>query len=579
MKKELLPNTLLTGAEILVRSLLDLGVTNIFGYTGAAILPVMDELGKSSINIVVNSNEQCAAFSAAGYSRSSDKVGVAIVTSGPAITNALTAVADSFSDSIPLIVIAGQVPEYKLGTDSFQHIDVASVFGPTAKKVFSVNAIDNIEAVIKNAYYMAKAGKPGPIVIDMPINLQQKAAKYESLDLAYFSGIYELDNHLSDAQCKQFFDLLQNSEHPLLYLGGGLNNEKGSKAIRRFNNLFGIPSVNTLMAKGVVDENGATDLGMLGMFGTPYANMIIQENDFFFALGVRWDDRVAEKVGFAIHATIAFVDIHAEKIHQIRNERRPKFSFIGDVATVLDDLSQYAEKHGITISIDSWREHAAKVKRTWPLNYNRNVKAIQQAEVLDQFNALLPENAVVTTGVGNHQLLGAQYIRARRPKSFLTSGSFGTMGSGMPIAIGAHIANPNAAVFVVDGDGSFRMNLGELHTIGTNQLAVKILLLNNRCDGMVYNLENSSYGGRHSATKRSGDVDFSQMARLCGFNTTRRVVDREDLNNALEEFVKSTGPALLEVITDNEEVLYPIVKPGASYAEMELGPYICNISE
>ncbi len=577
MKEEAKADKLLTGAEILVRSLQDLGVTSIFGYTGAAILPVMDELGKSSIRIVVNANEQCAAFSAAGYSRSSDKVGIAIVTSGPAITNTLTAVADSFADSIPLVVIAGQVPEHKLGTDSFQHIDVASVFGPTAKKVFSVHAIDNIEAVVKNAYYIAKSGKPGPVVIDMPVNLQTKSAPYESLDLSYFSGIYEQDSHLSDAQCQRFFELLQKSEHPLLYLGGGLNNERGSLAIRRFNNLFRIPSVNTLMAKGVVDENGDTDLGMLGMFGTPYANMLIQENDFFFALGVRWDDRVAEKVGFAIHATIAFVDIHPEKVHQIRNERRPKFSFIGDVATVLDNLSDYAQKHGITLSIDSWRQHAAQVKRSWPLNYNRSAGAIQQAEVLDQLNQLLPPTAIVTTGVGNHQLLAAQYIRAKRPKSFLTSGSFGTMGSGMPIAVGAHIANPEASVFVIDGDGSFRMNLGELHTIGTNQLAVKILLLNNHSDGMVYNLENSAYGGRHSATLRSGDVDFSLMAQLCGFGTTRRVARREELASALEEFVHSPGPALLEVLTDKEEILYPIVRPGASYADMELGPYIHKV--
>ena len=577
MKEESRADKLLTGAEILVRSLQDLGVTSIFGYTGAAILPVMDELGKSSIRIIVNANEQCAAFSAAGYSRSSGQVGIAIVTSGPAITNTLTAVADAYADSIPLVVIAGQVPEHKLGTDSFQHIDVASVFGPTAKKVFSVHAIDNIEAVIKNAYYIAKSGKPGPVVIDMPVNLQIKSAPYESLDLAYFSGIYEHDSHLSDAQCQCFFELLQQSAHPLLYLGGGLNSEKGSRAIRRFNKLFRIPSVNTLMAKGVVDENGATDLGMLGMFGTPYANMLIQENDFFFALGVRWDDRVAEKVGFAIHATIAFVDIHPEKVHQIRNERRPKFSYIGDVATVLDNLSDYAQKHGITLSIDSWREHAAQVKLSWPLDYNRNGMAIQQAEVLDQLNQLLPPDSIVTTGVGNHQLLAAQYIRAHRPKSFLTSGSFGTMGTGMPVAVGAHIANPEAAVFVIDGDGSFRMNLGELHTIGTNQLAVKILLLNNHSDGMVYNLENSAYGGRHSATLRSGDVDFSLMAQLCGFVYTRRIVRREELAAALADFVHSPGPALLEVITDKEEILYPIVRPGASYADMELGPYIRKV--
>ncbi|MGM0432945.1 MAG: thiamine pyrophosphate-binding protein [Spirochaetota bacterium] len=579
MTKGTQANQPLTGSEILVRSLNDLGVKHVFGYTGSAILPVMDELGKSSIEIIVNANEQCAAFSAAGYSRSSHRVGITIVTSGPAITNTLTAVADSFADSIPLIVIAGQVPEHKIGTDSFQHIDVASVFGPTAKKVFSVNAIDNIESVVKDAYFIAQSGKPGPVVIDMPINLQQRAAVYEGSRPDRFSSVYEHESHLSDAQCAQFFQLLQEARHPLLYLGGGLNNEAGSKAIRRFNNLFRIPSVNTLMAKGVVDERGETDLGMLGMFGTPYANKIIQKNDFFFALGVRWDDRVAEKVGFAIHSKIAFVDINPQKVYQIRNERKPEFSFIGDAALVLNDLADYAEKKQISISIDDWRSYAASLKRRWPLNYNRESEVIQQAEVLDALNQQLPDNFIATTGVGNHQLLSAQYIQARRPKSFLTPGSFGTMGFGMPTSVGACFANPDDKVFVIDGDGSFRMNMGELHTIGTRELPIKILLLNNRSDGMVYNLENAAYGGRHSATRRDSDVQFAPMAQLCGFSFTRRVEQRQDLEEALKEFVQSEGPAFLEVITDINEVLYPVVRPGTSYADMELGPYIQEITD
>lgn len=328
------------------------------------------------------------------------------------------------------------------------------------------------------------------------------------------------------------------------------------------------------MAKGVVDEREDTNLGMLGMFGTPYANKIIQENDFFFALGVRWDDRVAEKVGFAIHAQIAYIDIHPQKVYQIRNERKPEFSFIGDAATALNDLADYARKHKITVSIDDWIAYAAKLKRSWPLDYQRASPFIQQAEVLDRLNSLLPDHAVLTTGVGNHQLTAAQYIQSNRPKSFLTSGSFGTMGFGMPAAVGACYARPDADVFVIDGDGSFRMNMGELHTIGTLGLPIKILLLNNRSDGMVHNLEDAVYGGRHSATMRPADVPFSQMADLCGFAFSRRVAVRDELPEALEEFVQAEGPAILEVVTDREEVLYPVVRPGTSYADMELGPYI-----
>ncbi|PKL21075.1 MAG: acetolactate synthase [Spirochaetae bacterium HGW-Spirochaetae-4] len=563
----------------MVRSLEDLGVSCIFGYTGAAILPVMDELAKSSIRIVINANEQCSAFSAAGYSRASEQVGVAIVTSGPAITNTLTAVADSYADSIPLVVIAGQVPEHKLGTDSFQHIDVASVFGPTAKKVYSVKSINNLEMVIKDAYFLAKSGKPGPVVIDLPLNLQQKEVTYEGLPLTRFSDVYEQDVHLSDKQCEQFFDLLCQAKHPLLYLGGGLNNQEGSKAIRRFNGLFRIPSVNTLMAKGVVDETGAMHQGMLGMFGTPSANTIIQENDLFLAIGVRWDDRVAEKVGFAIHAKIAFIDIHPEKVQQIRNERRPTFSFIGNAATLLNDLTDWGMKHAITLDIEPWRRYAAQLKLSWPLDYDRQSPSIQMANVLEILNGKLADDAIVTTGVGNHQLFSAQYLQRKKPRTFLTCGAFGTMGSGMPLAVGAVSAMPSSPVIVVDGDGSFRMNMGELFTIGTQHLPIKILLMNNHADGMVYNLEDVSYGRRHSATCRNEDVRFDQIAKLCGFGFSKRVVQTSELESAIDAWLAWDGPAFLEVITDRNEVLYPVVRPGSSYKEMELGPNIKRISQ
>ncbi|NLE66483.1 MAG: thiamine pyrophosphate-binding protein [Lentisphaerae bacterium] len=562
------------GAAIIARSLEDLGVECVFGYTGAAILPVMDALGQSRIRIVVNSNEQSAAFSAAGFSRSSDRVGIAIVTSGPAITNTLTAVADSFADSVPLVVIAGQVPENKIGTDSFQHIDVASVFGPTAKSVVSVNRIGNIEAVIKDAYFLARSGKPGPVVIDLPINLQQNVNVYSGGNLEHFARVYENESHLSDAQCSRFFELLGKSVRPLLYLGGGLNSERGSAAIRRFNARFDIPSVNTLMAKGVLDENDPAALGLLGMFGTPYANKIIQDNDFFFAIGVRWDDRVAEKVGFAIDAKIAYIDINPQKMCQIRSERSPDFTFLGDAAVALDDLTGYAGRHDIGINIDEWRQHAVKLKLAWPLNYRRDGDAIQQAEALDLLNSRLADDMIVTTGVGNHQLLAAQYLKMRRPRRFLTSGSFGTMGFGVPAAIGACHANPDARVIAIDGDGSFRMNMGEMHTVGTLGLPVKILLLNNHGDGMVRSLEDVAYGGRHSATERARDVNFAAMARQCHFAFAERVVERKNLPAQLDALLAAKGPALLEVVTDMNEALYPVVRAGASYADMELGPYI-----
>ena len=437
----------------------------------------------------------------------------------------------------------------------------------------------NLDMVIKDAYFLAKSGKPGPVVIDLPLNLQQKEVTYEGLPLARFSDVYEQEVHLSDKQCEQFFDLLCQAEHPLLYLGGGLNNQEGSNAIRRFNGLFRIPSVNTLMAKGVVDETEAMHQGMLGMFGTPSANTIIQENDLFLAIGVRWDDLVAEKVGFAIHAKIAFIDIHPEKVQQIRNERRPTFSFIGNAATLLNDLTDWGLKHAITLDIEPWRRYAAQLKLSWPLDYDRQSPSIQMANVLEILNGKLTDDAIVTTGVGNHQLFSAQYLQRKKPRTFLTCGAFGTMGSGMPLAVGAVSAMPSSPVIVVDGDGSFRMNMGELFTIGTQHLPIKILLMNNHADGMVYNLEDVSYGRRHSATCRNEDVRFDQMAKLCGFGFSKRVIQTRELEPAIDAWLSWEGPAFLEVITDRNEVLYPVVRPGSSYKEMELGPNIKRISQ
>ncbi len=331
------------------------------------------------------------------------------------------------------------------------------------------------------------------------------------------------------------------------------------------------------MAKGVVNEREATNLGMLGMFGTPpAANKIIQENDLFLAIGVRWDDRVAEKVGFAIQAKIAFIDIHADKVQQIRVERQPVFSFIGDAAIILHDLCDWADAQDLSLPIDEWRDHAAQLKRHWPLAYNTEAPTIQMAQVLSTLDTLIDESTIITTGVGNHQLFSAQYIRCQKPRSFLTCGAFGTMGSGMPLAVGAAHANKDKQVIVVDGgDGSFRMNMGELFTIGTKCLPIKILLLNNHADGMVYNLEDAAYEGRHSATCRKEDVNFAKMADLCGFSYSRRIEQKEEIEPALKVWMESKGPSLLEVITDRGgEVLYPVVRPGASYADMDLGPFI-----
>lgn len=565
----------MNGAQIMIKSLEDLGVTRVFGYTGATILPVYHALGQSSLAVNVNANEQSAAFSAAGYSRASDKVGVAIVTSGPAITNTLTAVADSYADSIPLLVFAGQVQQSRMDTDEFQHINVKEVFAAAAKKVILVTDNTDIEETIKDAYFFAKSGKPGPVVIDFPFDVQRKMGEYKAIDIDRFRLKYDQETHLGANQCQQFFELLTGAKRPLLYIGGGLNNAAASAKIREFNRMFNIPSINSLMGKGVVDENKETALGMLGMFGTPYANSAIQETDLFVAFGVRWNDRVVQKVGESgLKAEIAYIDINPEKVQEVRVSRMPKFSFIGDAATVLQDLLDYARQNAVTLNIGEWQERAASLKRNFKLNFNREAEQIQAAEVMELLSKNMTDTTKVTTGVGNHQMLAAQWLLPKRPKSFITSGAFGTMGFSMPAAIGVYFADPAARVIAIDGDSSLKMNMGEIHTIGSLGIPIKILMLNNHADGMVRNIQRVFYDGQCTASERNFDANFARIAEECGFKWTRKIRARKELEPAMMEFLAADGPCFLEVVTDRDEGVYPVIPQGKGYKDMVLGPYI-----
>lgn len=565
----------MNGAEIMVRSLEDLGVDRVFGYSGAAILPVFDALGRSPIAITVNANEQSCAFAAAGYSRAGDRTGVAVVTSGPAITNTLTAVADSYADSIPLLVFAGQVPQCRLGTDEFQHIDVSRVFARAAKKVILLSDPERVEETVKDAYFFARSGKPGPVVIDFPLDIQRTEEEYRGLQTERYRLKYDQESHLGENQCRQFFGLLEKSRRPLLYIGGGLNSAGASRRIREFNRLFNIPSIISLMAKGVIDETLETSLGMLGMYGVPWANMAIQETDLFVAFGVRWNDRVAQKVGESgLEAEIAYIDINPEKVQEVRVTRYPKFSFIGDARAVLEDLLEYAGRHPVKLEIGDWQRRAAELKRRYPLDYNRQADQIQAAGVMELLSRRLTENTRVATGVGQHQMLAAQYLPMARPKSFLTAGAFGTMGFALPTAVGAHFADPAARTIAIDGDGSIRMNLGEIHTIGSLGIPIKVLLLNNHADGMVRTIQALSYDQRFTATERDFDADFSRIAGECGFAWHRKVRRKEELEGALDEFLNASGPCFLEVVTDREEAIYPFIPAGKGYRDMVLGPYI-----
>lgn len=565
----------MNNAQILAKSFVDLGVKTVFGFSGATILPVFHAIEDVGIEIVVNANEQSCAFGAGGYSRSSNDVGVAVVTSGPAITNTLSAVADANADSVPLLVFAGQVAQGQMGTDVFQTIDVVSVFKDAAKKVILVTELQNVEEIVKDAYFLAKSGKPGPVVIDFPFDIQKNEGEYKAIAVERFRHKYDEERHLGENQCKQFFDLLQRAKRPLLYIGGGLNTAPASERIREFNRRYKVPSIWSLMGKGILNEKADWALGMLGMFGVPAANMAIQETDLFVAFGIRWDDRVQQKVGESgLEAEIAYFDVNPEKVQEVRFSRGPKFSFIGKAETALDDLLNYAKKYDIELDIGPWQEYAFKLKQDHPLNFDRENPAVQQAEVMELLSSMLTENTKVTTGVGNHQMFAAQHLISLKPKTFLTSGGYGTMGFALPTAIGAHYANPDDTIITIDGDGSLLMNLGELFTVSKYQLPVKILLLNNHGDCMVRNIQDLIYGGAHVGTKKITDISFANVAQEMGFAYSRRIDNRDELKQGLEDFISAEGPSFLEVVTDVDEMLYPRIPSGMGYKDMILGPHM-----
>ena len=565
-------------AEIVVKSLEDLGINTIFGYSGAAILPMFDSLGKRKFRIITNSNEQSCAFSAAAYSRTTNKVGVCIVTSGPGITNTLTAVADAYTDSVPLIVIAGQVSENKIGTDAFQHIDVKSIFKHASKKTILATNNENMEVIIKKAYYLAKSGRPGPVVIDFPLNKQLKMQNYNSIPHNTYKNKFNKKTLFSETDCKKFFKGLLKSKKPLLYIGGGINNFEGSKAISEFNELFQIPVVNTLMGKGILPDDNSLSLGMLGMFGTPYANTAIQRNDFFFAIGVRWDDKVADKVGsFGKDAEIAYIDINPEKIKEIKNKRKPFFYKEADAVIAIKALTNYAKKKNISLNINQWQKEVKTIKKSFIMGYNSSSKYIQQAHAITILNKKIKKNSIIVTDVGNHQMVAAQRIKRKKPKTFITSGAFGTMGFSLPSAIGAQIANPEKQIIVIVGDGGAKMNFGEINTIINYDLPIKIMILNNSSDGMVQNLQDYSYNKNRIATSRNKSTEFFKVAKAIGFDYSKRIKNKNQLESNISEFISAKGSALLEIITDHEEILYPKIPVGNSYSKMILGPDIKRV--
>jgi len=581
----------LSGAEIIVQVLADEGVDTIFGYSGGAILPTFDAVfrfnaehasdGREPMPLIVPANEQGAGFMAAGYARASGRPGVVLVTSGPGATNCVTPVRDCMADSVPIVVICGQVPTGAIGSDAFQEAPVSAVMGAVAKHVFLVTDPARLEATIRSAFEIARTGRPGPVVIDVPKDVQNWEGEFQGegqLPLpGYEARRREIENRdLSDEDCAEFFSFLAASDRPLIYAGGGVINGEASDALRALAIELGIPVTTTLMGLGAFDTTHPLALHMLGMHGLASANYAVDDCDLLISMGARFDDRVAgDPPKFAAKARrILHFDIDPSEIHKVKTAH---WYHVGLLPKALQRLLAYARSHSIRTNFAAWHREIAELKSKYALNYDRESDKIQPNYVIETMNRITQGEAIISTGVGQHQMWAAQYCDFREPRLWLTSGSMGTMGFGLPAAIGAQFARRDKLVIDVDGDASIRMNLGELETATSYNLPVKILVLNNFGDGMVMQWQRLFFKGRLSASDKSlRKKDFVKAAEADGFGFARRLDRKADVPKVLEEFLSYEGPAFLEVIIDPEAHVYPMVGPGLSYRDIVTGPFIPN---
>ena len=587
-----LAGTPMTGAEMVVQVLADEGVDTIFGYSGGAILPTfdaifrynakhLDENGVEPMPLIVPANEQGAGFMAAGYARAKGEVGVAMVTSGPGATNTVTPVRDCMADSTPIVVICGQVPLAAIGTDAFQEAPVSSCLGPVSKHTFLVTNPGLLEETVRTAFEIARTGRPGPVVVDLPKDIQNWSGVFKGTGLlpvrGYRQRIHALrKNVLEAAACEKFFDMLQMSNRPLIYAGGGVINGNASEELRRFAAYFGIPVTTTLMGIGAVPTKDPLSLHMLGMHGLASANYAVEDCDFLIAVGARFDDRVAGvPAKFAPRCRhIAQFDIDPSEIGKVKSV---DWSHVGMLRQDLEILSNYALERGIRTDFSPWHDEIARLKETYGLNYDRDSDLIQPYAVIEAINDITGGDAIIATGVGQHQMWAAQYFDFQHPRLWLTSGSMGTMGFGLPAAIGAQFAMPGHLVIDIDGDASIRMNIGELETATSYELPVKVLVLNNYGDGMVRQWQKLFYKGRMSYSDKSlRSKDFVKTAEADGFRYAVRLDRKVDLKRVIREWLEFPGPAFLEVIIDRDANVYPMVGPGLSYDQMVTGDFIPN---
>ncbi|HDZ8925619.1 TPA: acetolactate synthase 2 catalytic subunit [Aeromonas dhakensis] len=548
----------MNGAQFLVQALKKQGVTQVFGYPGGAIMPVYDALYDGGLAHQLCRHEQGAAMAAVGYARASGQVGVCIATSGPGATNLVTGLAEALLDSVPLVAISGQVPCAAVGTDAFQEVDVLGMSLSCTKHSFMVTDVADLPQVIAEAFAIASEGRPGPVLIDLPKDVQLAAVPAQSPLFAVAEP-----EHLNPAELTAARTLLAAAERPVLYVGGGVGMANAEQQLRDFAAATGMPAVTTLKGIGALDPDSPVYLGMLGMHGTKAANYAVQQCDLLLVVGARFDDRVTGKLEeFAPEAKVIHLDVDAAEFGKRRAAE------VG----ITQDLKQVLPRLAMTLAIEPWREHCANMAREYAFRYDHPGQPIYAPALLKQLSARLPETSVVACDVGQHQMWVAQHMRFTSPRNHLSSAGLGTMGFGLPAAIGAKMSRPEDEVVLVSGDGSFMMNVQELGTIRRAQLKVKMVLLDNQRLGMVRQWQELFFDGRYSETILSDNPDFVALAAAFGI-PGETITCKEEIAPALDRLLASESAYLLHVAISEEENVWPLVPPGvANHQMMEQRP-------
>jgi len=558
----------LTGAKILMEILREEGVDTVFGMTGGAAIEIYDELVRTDIQHIMVRHEQAAVHAADGYARAKKDAGVCLVTSGPGATNTVSGIASAYMDSIPLVVFTAQVPTNLIGNDAFQEVDIVGITRPCTKHNYLVRSVEDLARTAKEAFYIARSGRPGPVLVDIPKDVSQGKADYRPLSAPSLKS-YNPTYKPNVKQLKRAIKLIKEAKKPVILAGGGVILSGASKELTTFARRLNAPVTASLMGLGAFPGTDKLWLGMLGMHGTYHANISIGSCDLLIGIGVRFDDRVTGKIDtFAPHAKIIHIDIDPTSI---RKNIPVAVPIVGDCKIALTELNKLMDEEASTIDVDNrkpWLDQIEEWRGTTPLAYEQK-DTIKPQYVIEKLYELTEGKAIITTEVGQNQMWAAQYYHFDQPNSFITSGGLGCMGFGFPAAIGAQVACPDRLVVDIAGDGSIQMNIQELATAVQYNLPVKIVILNNRYFGMVRQWQELFYDKRYASTNIEQAPDFVRLADSYGA-VGLRATEPEEVDPVLKEGLSTPEPVIMDFWIDREECVYPMVPAGKSITEMLL---------